>query len=145
MKKKIIVGSDHGGFSLKESLKEILLKQSFEVHDAGCFDSNSVHYPVIAKDVAERIASGQFSRGILVCGTGIGMSIAANRFSNIRATLCNDNLSARMSREHNDSDLLVLGGRVLGIETAKDILDVWLNTEFHGGRHQERINMFEYR
>ncbi len=143
MKKQIIIGCDHGGFSLKELLKATLEEQSYEVYDAGCYDLSSVHYPEIAKQVATNVAAGTYPQGILICGTGIGMSIAANRFKKIRATLCNDHLTAKMAREHNDSNILVLGARVLGEETAKDILETWLNTEFSGGRHQERINMFD--
>lgn len=141
MEKKIIIGSDHGGFSLKQILKETLLEQCYEVIDAGCFDVNSVHYPEIAQKVSREVMTGKFIQGILICGTGIGMSIAANRFDKIRATLCHDHLSAKLAREHNDSNILVLGGRVLGVEIAKDILEVWLTTEFLGGRHQKRLNM----
>lgn len=143
MKNKIIIGSDHGGFILKEILKSYLSDHNFQVEDAGCYDAQSVNYPVIAKKVASQISSGDFQRGLLICGTGIGMSIAANRFKNVRATLCHEHFSAKMSREHNDSNLLVLGGRVIGEEIAKDILEVWLNTDFLGGRHQERIGMFD--
>ncbi len=143
MKKEIIIGSDHGGFSLKETVKSVLEELSFTITDVGCFDTTSVHYPEIGINVSKEVASGKFARGILICGTGIGMSIIANRFKKIRATLCNDHLTAKFSREHNDSNILVLGGRVLGEETAIDILKTWLNTEFNGGRHLERINMFE--
>lgn len=143
MNKKIILGSDHGGFSLKEILKPILIDLKYEVEDVGCYDTSSVHYPSIAKKLAIEISKGKFEKGILICGTGIGMSIAANRFKNVRATLCHDHFTAKMSREHNDSNVLVLGGRVIGDEVAKDILDVWLNTEFQGGRHSERVGMFE--
>jgi len=143
MEKKIIIGSDHGGFDLKEQLITILQENEYEISDAGCFDNNSVNYPDIARQVSKSIAKGDFSRGILVCGTGIGMSIAANRFQNIRATLCHDHLTARMSREHNNSNILVLGGRVLGPETAKEILTTWLNTDFEGGRHQMRCEMID--
>ena len=143
MQKKIIIGSDHGGFALKEILKEHLSEFDFEVEDVGCYDTRSISYPLIAQKVASKISTGSLDRGLLVCGTGIGMSIAANRFSNVRATLCHDHFSARLSREHNDSNILVLGGRVIGDEVAKDILDVWLKTEFQGGRHQERIGLFD--
>lgn len=143
MKKEIIIGSDHGGFPLKESLKPVLEELSFSVTDVGCYDTTSINYPEIGKKVSESVASGQFARGILICGSGLGMSIIANRFKKIRATLCNDHLTAKLSRQHNDSNILVLGARVLGIETATDILHTWLNTEFDGGRHLERINMFD--
>lgn len=143
MEKKLIVGSDHGGFELKEMLKIVLTDNQYEVSDAGCFDSQSVNYPDIAKQVSTRVSNGEFIRGILVCGTGIGMSIAANRHKNIRATLCHDHLTAKMSREHNNSNILVLGGRVLGPETAKEILFTWLQTKFEGGRHQMRCEMID--
>ncbi len=143
MTKKIIIGSDHGGFELKEIILKELEKLEMEVTDVGCFDNHSVHYPEIGQKVAQKIAKGNFLSGILICGTGIGMSIAANRFENVRATLCHDQLTARFSREHNNSNLLVLGGRVLGVETAKAILEVWLNTEFEGGRHRERLDLID--
>ncbi|MCG8335097.1 MAG: ribose 5-phosphate isomerase B [Proteobacteria bacterium] len=143
MKKKIIIGSDHGGYDLKEILIKHLEEASYEVEDAGCFNGESVHYPEIAKVVASQISGGSFQQGILVCGTGIGMSIAANRFNGVRATLCHDHFTARMSREHNNSNILVLGGRVTGDEVARDILEVWLNTDFQGGRHSTRIGMFD--
>lgn len=143
MEKSLIIGSDHGGYALKEILKQELLDRSYDVNDAGCYDTQSVHYPVIGKKVAAEVSSGQYPTGILICGTGIGMSIMANRFENVRAALCHDHFTAKMSRMHNNSNILVLGGRVTGDEVAKDILDVWLNTEFEGGRHQERIEMFD--
>ncbi|MBT4642392.1 MAG: ribose 5-phosphate isomerase B [Deltaproteobacteria bacterium] len=143
MTEKIVIGSDHGGFDLKEKLKEILADLSFEILDMGCFDTSSVHYPEIAQQVSKKIASGEFERGILICGTGIGMSIAANRFPKVRATMCHDHLTARLSREHNNSNILALGARTLGIETVKDILMTWLNTDFTGDRHLTRINMLD--
>lgn len=143
MEEKIIIGSDHGGFLLKTTLKRYLLDNGYQVEDVGCHDTNSVHYPEIAKEVASKISAGDMERGILICGTGIGMSIAANRFKNVRATLCHDHFSARMSREHNNSNLLVLGGRVIGEEIALDVLATWLSTDFAGGRHLKRINMFD--
>ncbi len=143
MENKIIIGSDHGGFDLKEILIKQLKEASYLVEDVGCFEAESVHYPEIAKIVASAIKKGDFKKGILICGTGIGMSIAANRFNGVRATLCHDHFTAKMSREHNDSNILVLGGRVTGDEVSKDILNVWLNTEFQGGRHSTRIGMFD--
>jgi ribose 5-phosphate isomerase B len=143
MEKQIIIGSDHGGFDLKEQLKAILEEKSYQVSDAGCYDTSSVNYPDIARKVSMSIANGEFNRGILVCGTGIGMSIAANRIPNIRATLCHDHFTAKMSREHNNSNVLVLGGRVLGVEIANEILDTWLNTDFSGGRHQMRCELID--
>jgi len=143
MKETIIIGSDHGGFELKEYIKKLLNDESIHIVDAGCFDTQSVHYPQIAQTVAEQVSNGTYSRGILVCGTGIGMSIVANRFKNVRATLCHDHLTAVMSRQHNNSNILVLGGRVLGLETTKEILHTWLTTEFEGGRHAERLRMID--
>ena len=143
MEKEIIIGSDHGGFEMKEQLKALLRDKAYQVSDAGCYDTSSVNYPDIARKVSKSVANGEFNRGILVCGTGIGMSIAANRIPKIRATLCHDHFTAKMSREHNNSNILVLGGRVLGPEIANEILDTWLNTEFGGGRHQMRCEMID--
>lgn len=143
MADRIIIGSDHGGFDLKEQLKQALTDLNFEIMDVGCFSEASVHYPDIARQVAEKISGGEFDRGILICGTGIGMSLAANRFPKVRATLCHDHLTAKLSKEHNNSNILVMGARVLGIETARDILLTWLNTGFDGGRHQDRIDMLD--
>ncbi|MBU2513117.1 ribose 5-phosphate isomerase B [bacterium] len=143
MEKKIIIGSDHGGFGLKESLKNALEDLAYHIEDIGCYNTNSVHYPNIAEKVASSISTGKFEKGILICGTGIGMSIVANRFKQVRAALCHDHFTAKMAREHNDSNLLVLGGRVIGDEVAKDILITWLETDFQGGRHQERVNMID--
>jgi len=139
----IIIGSDHGGFELKQICIAFLTDKGFQVTDQGCFSTAAEDYPLIAQSLSRRILSGEFSRGILLCGTGIGMSMAANRLVGIRATLCTDHFSARMAREHNDSNILVLGGRVLGIETAKDILDTWLTTAFSGGRHQKRLDLLD--
>jgi ribose 5-phosphate isomerase B len=142
-KEKIVIGSDHAGYDLKQFLIIQLKEKSIPVEDVGCFNTESVHYPAIARKVAGAIASGKNQRGILICGTGIGMSIMANRYQGVRATLCHDHVTARLSREHNDSNLLVLGGRTTGDEVAKDILAVWLETDFQGGRHQNRVNMFD--
>ncbi len=139
----IIIGSDHGGFDLKEQIKAILTELGYSVTDVGCFSSASVHYPDIARQVSEKVSAAEFSRGILICGTGIGMSLAANRFPKVRATLCHDHLTARLSREHNNSNILAMGARVLGIETARDILLTWLNTDFADDRHQTRIDMLD--
>ena len=139
----IIIGADHGGDELKEILKSELLKFDFEVIDAGCPSKASVHFPEIGEKVVREILSGSCKRGILICGTGIGMSIAANRFKGIRATLCHDHLTAELSRQHNNSNILVLGGRLLGDVCAIDIMQTWLNTEFQGGRHQIRLDMVD--
>lgn len=141
--KKIIIGSDHGGFDLKEILKSELATMNIDVTDVGCPSKESVHYPEIGESVARGILSGKYERGILICGTGIGMSIIANRFNGIRATLCSDNLTAKLSREHNNSNILVLGGRLLGDIKAIDIMQTWLETDFQGARHQDRLNMID--
>lgn len=143
MTQKIIIGSDHGGFDLKEICKQVLTEKQYQVCDQGCFDTSSVDYPSIAGAVVHRIQSGEFDRGILICGTGIGMSIAANRFKGIRATLCSDHFTAMMARQHNNANILVMGGRVLGIEIAKEILTTWLTTPFEGGRHERRIGLID--
>ena len=143
MKTEIIIGSDHGGYGLKEILITSLKEKGIAVEDAGCYNAESVHYPVIAQKVVGAILANRFERGILICGTGIGMSIAANRYNGIRAALCYDHYTARLAREHNNANVLVLGGRTTGDEIAKDILDVWLHTEFQGGRHQIRVEMFD--
>ena len=137
---KIIIGSDHGGFNLKNSIVKYLESNGFEVLDLGCYSPESCDYPVVAQAVAnEVLSSGE--KGILICGTGIGVSIAANRFSGIRASHCTDTFTARMTRMHNDSNILCLGERITGVGLALDIVDIWLNTPFEGGRHQKRIDM----
>lgn len=144
MKKiKIVTGSDHGGYEYKENIKKHLENRGFEVIDAGTFSKDSCDYPVIAKDAAKKVVSGEADFGILICGTGIGMSIAANKIKGIRAALCSDTYSARMTRMHNNSNILCLGERVVGIELVYDIVDTWISTEFEGGRHQRRIDMIE--
>ena len=140
MAEKIIIGSDHGGYNLKNEIIKHLTNKGLEVDDRGCFSAESCDYPVIAKDVANEVLNTN-SRGILVCGTGIGVSIAANRFNGIRASHCTDTFTARMTRMHNNSNILCLGERITGTGLALDIVDIWLNTEFEGGRHQKRIDM----
>lgn len=140
MAEKIIIGSDHGGYRLKKEIVKHLETLGYEVSDKGCYSEESCDYPLIAKEVSKGVLlSG--NRGILVCGTGIGMSIAANRYDGIRASHCTDTFTARMTRAHNDSNILCLGERITGIGLALDIVDVWLNTKFEGGRHQRRIDM----
>lgn len=138
---KISVGSDHGGFALKQEVVAFLRGQGHEVHDAGCHSLDSVDYPDFAKEICERVCSGLDERGILICGTGIGMSIAANRYREIRAALCHESFTARMSREHNNANVLCLGARVIGPSLALDIVGQWMATEFAGGRHQRRLDM----
>ena len=141
MIKKIIIGSDHGGFNLKNEIIKHLTKKGVEVNDRGCYTLASCDYPIIAQDVAQEVLNTN-SMGILVCGTGIGVSIVANRFKGIRASHCTDTFTARMTRMHNNSNILCLGERITGAGLAVDIVDTWLNTEFEGGRHQKRIEMF---
>ena len=137
---KIVIGSDHGGFHLKEVLKQHLAERGIEFHDAGTYTEDSCDYPDIALKVCREITEGRAERGILVCGTGIGMSMAANKVKGIRAALCGDVFSATMSREHNDANVICMGERVLGFGLAVSILDAWLDTEFAGGRHARRVN-----
>ncbi len=143
MIKKIVIGSDHGGLNLKREIIKHLTKRGIKVEDVGTYTEDSCHYPVYAKKVAHAVANKEFEQGILVCGTGIGVSIAANKVKGIRASLCSDTFSARMTRMHNNSNILCLGERVLGTGLALDIVDTWLEAEFEGGRHQTRIDMLE--
>ena len=137
---KLVIGSDHGGIHLKEVLKQHLAERGVEVSDAGTYTEESCDYPDIAVKVCQEITDGKAERGILVCGTGIGMSMAANKVKGIRAALCGDVFSATMSREHNNANVICLGERVLGPGLALSILDAWLDTEFAGGRHERRVN-----
>ena len=133
---KIVIGSDHAGFDLKEAHKE-----SFEgMVDIGTYSEDPVDYPDFAARVARAISSGEFKRGILICGSGVGMSIVANKFPGVRAALCTDTDVARMSRMHNDANILVLAGRRTDVETAVAIVRVWSNTEFEGRRHKRRLD-----
>lgn len=136
----LAIGSDHGGFLLKERIKEYLEAEGTAFKDFGTFDSQSVDYPDLAVIVAEAVASGECDKGILCCGTGIGVAITANKVPGIRAALCGDTFSAHCSREHNDANILTLGERVTGQGLALEIVRVWLDAEFAGGRHEARIN-----
>lgn len=140
---KIIIGADHGGYELKNSISEWLNTKGYEIKDIGVFTSDSVDYPDISKLVGEAVASGEFERGILVCGSGVGVNIAANKIKGIRSTHCHDTVIARLSREHNDTNVITMGGRFIAKELAYEILDIWLNTQFSGGRHQNRINKID--
>jgi ribose 5-phosphate isomerase B len=135
----IAIGSDHAGYSLKEAVKPYLAAQGLEVLDFGAEKPDPVDYPDFACRVAEEVSTGRFARGILVCGSGVGMSIAANKFPAVRAVLALDEETARMSRQHNDSNILVLAGRRTDPETANRIIGAWLTTPFEGGRHQKRL------
>lgn len=137
---KIGIGSDHGGYSLKKQIKEFLEEKGIEVADYGTNSSDSVDYPDFAKIVAEAVVNKEVERGIVICGTGIGISIAANKVKGIRCALCTDTYSARMSREHNNANMLALGERVTGAGLAFDIVAAWIETEFLAGRHEKRVN-----
>ncbi len=142
-KLKVAIGSDHGGYILKEKIINFLKSENYEIEDFGTNSCESVDYPLIAKEISGEITKGNFDRGILICGTGLGMSIAANKVKGIRAIACSDTCSARFSRAHNNANVLCFGERIIGEELAKDICKIWLETEFEGGRHLNRINMFE--
>ena len=139
-KLRIAVGSDHAGFALKKKVREYLVSRGYEVEDHGADSTESVDYPDYAERVATRVAAQEVAFGVVVCGTGIGVAMSANKVPGIRAAPCNDTLTARMAREHNDANVLTLGGRVLDESTARKILDVWLGTPFAGGRHQRRVD-----
>ena len=140
---RIAIGSDHGGYEYKEQIVSHLKEKGYECVDVGTYSTDSCDYPVIARAVTTKITTGEADRGILICGTGIGMSIVANKVKGIRAALCGDTFSARASRAHNNSNVLCLGERVIGINLAMDIVDIWLESKFEGGRHQRRVDMME--
>ena len=142
-KDPVIIGCDHAAFPLKETVRVFLAGAGLEVEDAGTHSEDSVDYPDYGAKVAAGVSSGKFTRGVLLCGSGIGMSMVANRFPGVRAALCNDLFSAVMCRKHNDANVLVLGGRVLGETLAIEIVKAWLETDFEGGRHQSRLDMFD--
>ncbi|MFC4321894.1 ribose 5-phosphate isomerase B [Litchfieldia salsa] len=137
---KVAIASDHGGLNIREEIKSLMTEMGIEFEDFGCECSTSVDYPDYAVPVAQRVASGEFDRGILICGTGIGMSIAANKVKGIRCALVHDTFSAQATREHNNSNILAMGERVIGPGLARDVAKVWLTTEFLAGRHETRIN-----
>lgn len=139
----VIIACDHAAFPLKEKIKHFLGEQGIPVEDAGTHSEQSVDYPDFGIQLAERVSGGEFERGILLCGTGIGMSMVANRFPGVRAALCGDIFAAAMSRRHNNANVLVLGGRVIGETLAMEIVRTWLDTPFEGGRHQTRLDKFD--
>jgi ribose 5-phosphate isomerase B len=141
MATKIFIGSDHAGFSYKERIKEILTQEGYEVIDKGCYEEKSVHYPIYAEAVCREVLSNLDSTGILICGSGIGMSIAANKYRGIRCALCTNEYMAEMSRRHNNANILAIGSRVIGIDLAISIVKRFLNSSFEGGRHQERLDL----
>lgn len=140
----IAIGSDHGGFDLKEKVISHLRERGMEVKDVGCYDKSSCDYPVYGRAVAQAVASGECSRGIVICTTGIGISITANKVKGVRAALCSDGLTAKMTRLHNDANVLALGAGIVGPNLAMEIVDNFMDTEFSGEeRHQRRINQIE--
>ncbi len=140
----VIIGSDHAGFDLKEEIKRSLTeKGEYPVTDMGTFSNEPLDYPIIAHQVAKNISEKRFHWGILVCGSGIGMSIVANRYPRVRAALCSNLFAVKVSRQHDDANILVLGGRVLGTDLALEMVDLFLHTQFEGGRHQRRLEQIE--
>ena len=140
---KIAVGSDHAGFNLKNAIAKYLTDKGYEVIDKGTYSTDSCDYPVYAKAVAKSVAEKEVEKGILVCGSGVGVSIAANKVKGIRAVLCHEPYSAMLSRLHNDANVLCLGERITGEALAFEIVDTWLISKYEGGRHQKRIDMLE--
>ena len=137
---KIILGADHGGFELKNDIAKWLETQGYQIQDIGTFSSESVDYPDFSLKVAQEVTNGIFERGVLGCGSGVGVAIAANKVNGIRAVQCHDTVIARLSREHNDTNIITMGGRFIAKELAYEIMTIWLNTEFAGGRHYKRID-----
>ena len=140
---KMIIGSDHAGYEMKEKVGAHLRKRGVELEDVGTHSEESVDYTDPGKEVASKVSDGSFERGVLICGTGLGMSMVANRFSGVRAALCHDHYTAQMSREHNDANVLAIGARVIGEGLAEEILRTFLDTEFAGGRHGMRVAMID--
>ena len=137
---KVIIGSDHAGYDLKEEIRNYLTeKGGYSIKDVGAFSREPVDYPLVGHELAKHITEGSFSRGILICGSGIGMSIVANRYRKVRAALCHNLYTVRLSRKHNDANVLVLGGRVLGTGLALEMVELFLSTDFEGGRHLRRV------
>jgi ribose 5-phosphate isomerase B len=140
---KIIIGADHAGYPMKEKVKAFLQDRGITVEDVGTHGDKSVDYTDFGKAVARKVSDGSFQRGILICGTGLGMSMVANRFPGVRAALANDLFSAIMSRRHNDSNILAMGGRLIGDALALQLVEAWLETPFEGGRHQRRLEKMD--
>ena len=135
----IALGCDHGGYELKQEIIKYLEENNLPFKDFGCYDENSVDYPDVARAVGTAVAGGAYEKGVLICGTGIGISMAANKIKGVRAALCGDYFSAKYTRLHNDANIICFGGRVIGPGLACELLDVFLNTGFEGGRHQRRV------
>ncbi|AOG60910.1 ribose-5-phosphate isomerase B [Spiroplasma helicoides] len=140
---KIVIGCDHVGFLLKEPIKEFLIKKGYDVIDKGTYNTERVDYPTYGNLVAKAIIKNEADLGLLFCGTGVGISISANRNKGIRAVVCSEPYSAKLSREHNNSNILSLGSRVVGLDLAKLIVETWLEASFEGGRHQKRVNQID--
>lgn len=138
---KIGIGNDHAAVDMKFEIVKYLEESGYEVVNFGTDTNDSCDYPVYGEKVARAVANGEVDRGILICGTGVGISLAANKVKGIRAAVCSESVTARFSRLHNDANILAFGARIVGVETAKDMVNVWLNTEFEGGRHQRRVNL----
>jgi ribose 5-phosphate isomerase B len=142
---QIAIGSDHAGFSMKQYIRGLLSEMRHTYEDFGCYDTSAVDYPDIAFAVANAVANGQFNQGILICATGIGMSMAANKVAGIRAAICLDTFSARLAREHNNANVLCLGGRVVGEGVVREVITIYLGAEFVGGRHARRLEKLHAR
>lgn len=138
---KMAIACDHSALELKEEVKALLIGRGIECEDFGTYTTDSCHYPIFGARAAQAVADGRCDLGIVICGTGIGISMAANKVKGIRCALCSDTFSAKMTRIHNNSNMLALGARVIGVELAKEIVNAWLDAEFEGGRHQVRIDM----
>jgi ribose 5-phosphate isomerase B len=138
---KLAIGNDHAGYDYKVIIKKMLEEQGHELIDCGSHSSESCDFPVYAKKVADCVASGEVEKGVLICGTGIGVSITANKVKGIRCALCNDLLSARLTKTHNNANIIALGARIIGIETAKALVNEWMDAEFLGGKYQRRLDM----
>ena len=139
----IAIGSDHGGYALKEHIKAYLTSKGISCMDVGCDSPESCDYPIFGKAVGEAVASGKCEKGIVICTTGIGISIAANKVKGVRCALCSDVMSAEMTRRHNDANMLAMGAGMIGPNVAERIVETFLNTEFEGGRHERRVNLIE--
>ncbi|WP_439443289.1 ribose 5-phosphate isomerase B [Listeria aquatica] len=140
---KIAIGSDHVGFELKQTIKAYLEELGYQPTDFGPFETSRTDYPIYGEKVAKEVASGQYPAGILICGTGVGISIAASKVAGIRAVVCSEPYSAKLSKEHNNTNILAFGSRVVGEDLAKMIVSAWLDAEFEGGRHEKRVEMIQ--
>lgn len=139
----IAIGADHAGFALKEKVKQHLIDAGYEVKDYGTYSGDRCNYPEFGKKVADAVASGECEKGVLVCGTGVGISLAANKVKGIRAGVCSDATTARLIKQHNNANIVAFGARIVGEELAYDIVDAFLSAEFLGGRHAERVALIE--